>query len=186
MAMPVLDQDTGQSLEHKQLCRHPKHKATWDTSYANELGRLCQGIGRHTTQPHKKRIEGPITFKPIQYHDIPTQRKGNITYSRVVCELRPQKADPFHTQITLRGDRICYPGDCGTKTGSLETVKLLLNSVLSTPSARFASFDIFNFYLGTPLDRPEYARIKLTNIPDEFIQEYGLQDFAYNGYIYLL
>eukprot|EP00804_Cyclotella_cryptica_P015403 CCRYP_008023-RA/>CCRYP_008023-RA protein AED:0.29 eAED:0.29 QI:0/-1/0/1/-1/1/1/0/379 len=46
-AMPVLDQDTGQLLEHKQLRRHPKHKATCDTSYSNELGRLCQGIGHH-------------------------------------------------------------------------------------------------------------------------------------------
>eukprot|EP00804_Cyclotella_cryptica_P003592 CCRYP_002190-RA/>CCRYP_002190-RA protein AED:0.27 eAED:0.27 QI:0/0/0/1/0/0.5/2/0/535 len=184
MAMPVLDQDTGQSLEHKQLRRHPKRKATWDTSYANELGRLCQGIGKHNTHPHKKRIEGTNTFKPIQYHEIPMQRKRDITYTPVVCALRPQKADPYRTRITLRGDRIRYPGDCGTKTGSLETVKLLLNSVLSTPTTRFASFDISNFYLGTPLDRPEYARIKLTDIPDKFIQEYGLQDFVYNGYIY--
>eukprot|EP00804_Cyclotella_cryptica_P014695 CCRYP_012698-RA/>CCRYP_012698-RA protein AED:0.35 eAED:0.35 QI:0/-1/0/1/-1/1/1/0/352 len=65
MAMPVLDEDTGQSLEHKQLRGHPKHKATWDTSCANELGRLCQGIGKHTTHPHKKRIQGTNTFKLI-------------------------------------------------------------------------------------------------------------------------
>jgi hypothetical protein len=92
--MPVLDQDTGQSLEHKQLRRHPKHKATWDTSYANELCRLCQGIGNHPTHPHTKRIDGTNTFKPIQYHDIPNQRKGDTTYTRVVCKLRLQKADP--------------------------------------------------------------------------------------------
>jgi hypothetical protein len=183
-AMPVLDQDTGQLLEHKQLRRHPNHKATWDASYSNELGRLCQGIGHHPQYKHKKRIEGTNTFKPIQYRDIPTQRKGDITYTRVVCEIRPQKADPYRTRITLGGDRIRYPGDCGTKTGSLETVKLLLNSVLSTPTAHFASFDISNFYLGTPLDRPEYARIKLSDIPDDFVQEYSLQDLAHNGYVY--
>ena len=40
--MPVLDQDTGQSLEHRQLRRHPKYKDTWDTSYANELGRYAK------------------------------------------------------------------------------------------------------------------------------------------------
>jgi hypothetical protein len=183
-AMPVLDQDTGQLLEHKQLRRHPKHKTTWDTSYSHELGRLCQGIGHHPVHKHKKRIDGTDTFKPIQYRDIPNQRKGDVTYTRVVCEIRPQKADPYRTRITLGGDRIRYPGDCGTKTGSLETVKLLLNSVLSTPTARFASFDISNFYLGTPLDRPEYARIKLSDIPDDFVQEYSLHDFAHNGYVY--
>eukprot|EP00804_Cyclotella_cryptica_P024875 CCRYP_011786-RA/>CCRYP_011786-RA protein AED:0.28 eAED:0.28 QI:0/0/0/1/1/1/2/0/729 len=69
--MPVLDQDTGQLMEHKQLRQHPKHKATWDTSYSNELGRLCQGIGHHPLYKHKKRIEGTNTFKPIQYQDIP-------------------------------------------------------------------------------------------------------------------
>eukprot|EP00804_Cyclotella_cryptica_P013681 CCRYP_016123-RA/>CCRYP_016123-RA protein AED:0.28 eAED:0.28 QI:0/0/0/1/0/0/3/0/318 len=158
--------------------------ATWDTSYSNELGRLCQGIGHHPVHKHKKRIDGTDTFKPIQYRDIPNQRKGDVTYTRVVCEIRPQKADPYRTRITLGGDRIRYPGDCGTKTGSLETVKLLLNSVLSTPTARFASFDISNFYLGTPLDRPEYARIKLSDIPDDFVQEYSLHDFAHNGYVY--
>eukprot|EP00804_Cyclotella_cryptica_P015404 CCRYP_008022-RA/>CCRYP_008022-RA protein AED:0.38 eAED:0.38 QI:0/-1/0/1/-1/1/1/0/222 len=99
-------------------------------------------------------------------------------------EIRPQKADPYRTRITLGGDHIRYPGDCGTKAGSLETVKLLLNSVLSTPTARFASFGISNFYLGTPLDRPEYARIKLSDIPDDFVQEYSLHDFAHNGYVY--
>ena len=40
-ALPVLDEDSGKLLEHRQLCRHPRLKETWDTSYANELGRLC-------------------------------------------------------------------------------------------------------------------------------------------------
>ena len=184
VAMPVLDQDTGQSLEHRQLRRHPKYKDTWDTSYANELGRLCQGIGKDPRNPQLPRVAGTDTFKPIRYHDIPHQRKRDITYTRVVCELRPQKADPYRTRITLGGDRIHYPGDCGTKMGSLETVKLLLNSVLSTPNARFASFDISNFYLGTPLDRPEYVRIKLTDIPEEFSIEYALHNFSHENNIY--
>eukprot|EP00804_Cyclotella_cryptica_P007750 CCRYP_001365-RA/>CCRYP_001365-RA protein AED:0.30 eAED:0.30 QI:0/0/0/1/1/1/2/0/421 len=78
-AMPMLDQDTGQLLEHKQLRRHPQHKATWDASYSNELGRLCQGIGHHPQYKHKKRIEGTKNFKLIQYQDIPNQRKGDVT-----------------------------------------------------------------------------------------------------------
>jgi hypothetical protein len=44
-ALLVLDPSTGEFLEHCQLCRDPRYKATWDTSYANELGWLCQGIG---------------------------------------------------------------------------------------------------------------------------------------------
>ena len=37
-ALSVLDPSTGESLEHRQLRRDPRYKATWDTSYANELG----------------------------------------------------------------------------------------------------------------------------------------------------
>jgi hypothetical protein len=138
LACPVLDTTTGQQLEHRQLRRHPDYKEVWDTSYANELGRLCQGIGTSEVAPTKKRVEGTDTFRPIQYHDIPHDRRADITYTRVVCEVRPQKQEPNRTRITIGGNRIYYPGDTGTKTGSLELVKLMLNDALSTPQARFA------------------------------------------------
>jgi hypothetical protein len=184
VACPVLDETTGKLLEHRQLRRHPSYKKTWDTSYANELGRLCQGIGTDKTQPTKKRIEGTNTCRPIQYHKIPQSRRGDITYTRVVCEIRPQKDDPNRTRITIGGNRIDYPGDTGTKTGSLEVVKLTLNDTLSTPNARFASYDLKNFYLGTPLDRPEYIRIRVSDIPEEFYKEYNLAEFEHEGWVY--
>ena len=184
MASPVLDHDTGKSLEHRQLRRHPKYKDVWDTSYANELGRLCQGIGTNPDKPSEQRVAGTDTLCPIHYDDIPHNRQMDVTYPRVVCEVRPQKEDKNRTRITIGGNRIAYPGDCGTKTGSLETVKLIINSVLSRPSAKFACYDISNFYLGTPLDRPEYVRIKLSDIPQEFIDEYELETYARDGWIY--
>jgi len=45
--------------------------------------------------------------------------------------------------------------------------------------------DVKNFYLNTPLDRPEYMRIPLTHIPDEIIKEYGLRELARDGYVYV-
>ncbi len=44
-ALSVLDPTTGDFLEHCQLRCDPRYKTTWDTSYANKLGHLCQGIG---------------------------------------------------------------------------------------------------------------------------------------------
>ena len=41
-SLPVLDEESGKLLEHKQLQRHPTLKYMWDTSYLNELGRLFQ------------------------------------------------------------------------------------------------------------------------------------------------
>ena len=66
---------------------------------------------------------------------------------------------------------MCYPGDVGTPTGSLELVKLVINCVLSRRDARFADFDVRNFYLTTPMDRPNFFRICLVDIPKEFIKE---------------
>ena len=152
MACPVLDHDTGVTLEHRQLRRHPKYKDTWDTSYANEIGRLCQGIGKHPTTPNMQRIAGTNTMKPINFHSIPRDRISDVAHTRVVCEVRPTKSDPNRTRITVGGNTINYTGDCGTKTGSLETVKLIINSTLSTPGAEYMTLDLANFYLNTPLD----------------------------------
>ncbi len=71
----------GAMLEHRQLQRHPTYKKVWDKSYANELGRLCQGIGNNPSNPTKKRVDGTDTFKPIRYQDIPLNRRNDITYT---------------------------------------------------------------------------------------------------------
>ena len=112
-------------------------------------------------------VEGTDTFFVVHYDDIPSDRRKEITYTLVVCKVRPQKEDHNRTLITISGNLICYPGDVGTPTASLELSKLLINSVLSLKGAHFVWFDIENFYLGTPLDRPEYARIHLKYITQE-------------------
>ena len=66
----------------------------------------------------------------------------------------------------------------------LELIKLILNSVLSCPETKFACFDVKNVYLATPMDRSEYVRIKIEDIPQEFIQEYNLLPMVNNGWIY--
>ena len=64
--------------------------------------------------------------------------------------------------------------------------KMLFNSVISTKGAKFMTMEISNFYLMTPLNRPEYIRIKLTDIPDEIIKEYDLKSKATkDGSIYI-
>ena len=46
--------------------------------------------------------------------------------------------------------------------------------------------DISNMYLNTPLDRFEYMRMKLTEFPQEIIDEYKLNDLVNNhGWIYM-
>jgi hypothetical protein len=183
LALLVLDPSTGKFLEHRQLCQDPCYKATWDTSYANELGCLCQGIGTGNN-PTAQRVSVTNTFFLINYQDIPAHKKKEICHTMVVCEVLPEKDGPNHTRITIGGNRICYPSNVGTNTASLELVKLLLNSVLSWKGARFSSIDLKSFYLDTPMPDPEYIRIKVTDIPEEFIEEYNLAGWDRDGWIY--
>ena len=87
----------------------------------------------------------------------------------VICKVKPHREDPNRTHITITGSQNFYPGDVGTPTGSLNLVKLIINSVLSRPNARFVCFDLKKMYLQNPMERSKYVQIKLPNIPQEFI-----------------
>ena len=69
------------------------------------------------------------------------------------------------------GGHICVPYSVSTPTGSLEIVKMVINSVLSRRNAKFSAFDVKNFYLDTPMAKPEYVRVQLKYIPQELIDE---------------
>jgi hypothetical protein len=62
-------------------------------------------------------------------------------------------------------------------------VKLLLNSVIFTPGARFATFELKYFYLRTPMMRKEHMRIPLASIPQPIIEQYALHDKAHKGLV---
>ena len=87
-----------------------------------------------------------------------------------------KERDKYRTRITIGGNLINFPGDCGTPTADLLTVKLLFNSIISTPNAKFMSIDIKDFYLCTPMKRYEYFRMKLELFPEDIIQEYDLRN----------
>ena len=76
-----------------------------------------------------------------------------------------QNEDPNRTRITVAGSRIYYPGNIVMPTGSLDLAKLIINSFMSRHNACFFCFDTKTNYLQTPMDRPEYVRIKLLDIP---------------------
>ena len=52
----------------------------------------------------------------------------------------------------------------------------MLNSVTPTPGVRFMTIDIEDFYLNTPLERPEYLRMKLSYFPNDVVEHYKLKD----------
>jgi hypothetical protein len=83
------------------------------------------------------------------------------------------------------GDRVHYLEDAGTPTTNLLTIKLLLNSIISTPNAKFTTMDIKDFYLNTPMAWYEYMQLRLADMPEDLIAHYKLTDIAMpDGYIY--
>jgi hypothetical protein len=68
------------------------------------------------------------------------------------------------------GDKVHYPGDAGTPTADLITVKLLINSIFSTAGAKFMTMDIKDFYLNTPMTRFEYMRLCIADMPEDVIE----------------
>ena len=139
-AHSILDDDTGDLLEYRHLMKHPKYKDTWTKSFSKEIRRLAT-----TTE----------TIFFLTKPEIPEERRKDITYGRIVCTYRSEKKDPNRTRITMGGNLVNYPDDCGTPTADLLTVKLMLNSIISTPNSKFMTIDLKDFYLLTPMSRYE-------------------------------
>ncbi len=63
----------------------------------------------------------------------------------------------------------------------MTTVKLLLNSTISTEGARFMCTDVKDFYLNTEMDRYEYMWIPVHLLDDEVIAAYDIAGMIVNG-----
>ena len=104
----------------------------WTRAFANELGRLAQGVGN--------RIRGTHTIRFIDADTIPNNEI--VTYGRLVSDLKPHKTEEQRVRLTIGGDRIDCPYGISTPVADLTTIKIHLNSVISTPKSKFFCTDI--------------------------------------------
>jgi hypothetical protein len=157
-------------MEMHPLLVNPKGKELWGKSYTIELGCLAQGI------PGVSNGTNTIVF--IRQDNVPINQRKDITYGRVCINCCPERADPNRTCLTIGGNCIIYPGDWGTPTVAMVTVKIHLNSVVSTKGACYSTINLKDFYLNTPMACPEFMRMKLAELPKEFTRIYKLHDLA--------
>ncbi len=127
--------------------------------YTKELGRLAQGI------PGTK---GTDTIVFIKYDKILLDQRRNITYGKTVVTYQPEKDNPNQTRLTVGGNQIVCLFNVSTPTVKMMTVKMHLNSVISTKGAHYCTIDLKDFYLNTPMEWPEYMQLKLSNLPHDF------------------
>ena len=124
----VIDPTTGGSLEYRHLIKGPDAKH-YPQANINEIGWLTNGrVGGFE-------ITGTNTGKFIHPSELPPGRTA--TYLCPVVTYRRQKADPYRMRWTVGGNLINYPGVTSTSNSEITTVKLLVNSTISIPNARF-------------------------------------------------
>ncbi len=162
MLYAVLYKNMGHLMEMRHLLVNSKYKELWGTSYPKELGYLAQGI------PGVSKGTNTIIF--IRRKDNPHNRKHNVMYAQVCVNYCLEKEGHNRTRVTVGGNLLHYLGNCGTFTVDMITAKLHLNSVVSTKNACYCTFKLKDFYLNTPMDQPEYMRMKISNLPPDFVK----------------
>jgi hypothetical protein len=100
---------------------------------------------------------------------IPKNRK--ITYCKLVCDFKPNKNEKHRVILTVGDDILDYSGDKTTSTADITTLKIFINSTLSTAEAKMMMMDIKKYYLGTPLPIYEYMRLPISILPLDIIEK---------------
>lgn len=169
----VLNTKTGKVEEYRHLIKG-KDAARWMEGNTREIARLCHGR-------RKDNSKGSKTIRWLHPGNLSPGRVAK--YLRVVSSYQPNKADPYRIRWTVGGNNIIYPGPVHTPTGDITTFKCLANSVISTLKAKFADWDLKDFYLDTPMPQPEYMYVPRQMVPQEIIDKYNLEPLFRNDII---
>jgi len=133
-------------------------------------------------------LETRNCMHPVHYSDIAEDRRKDVTY---FGEQVKEKIKPISNEYEGRmrgcfgGDRTNYDGDRYSWVANMSAIKILFNSIVSTPHASLITIDIIDFYLMTELDRPEYIKVHISRIPARIVKKHALttftnaQDFVY-------
>ncbi len=116
---------------------------------------------------------------------VPKERIGDITYGSFRCDYKPNKEEKERTRLMVGGKKINYPDNTGTPTANMTLFNVLLNSIISTKGAKCMTIDLKDFYLNTPMERPKYMRLKISDIPEEITEQYKLKEITTSdGHVY--
>ncbi len=132
-------------IKYTKLMDNQALKDLWVPAISKELHRLSQGKEGVTVGTN-----AIFYLTHAEIRRIP--KDWTVTYARIIIDHRPPKDDPNQVRITVGGNLIDYPYKLTTHTAVMVPEKIMWNSVISTPGAKFGGADIKNVYLKTPLD----------------------------------
>ena len=150
-------------MSHRKLI-NDENAQGWIQATQQEFGWLAQGLDNG--------LLGTNTIFFIPHAAKPSNRPA--TNCRAVADYNEHKPDPYRVRLTAGGDKVVYTEYVGTPTVDISTVKIHLNSVISTLDALYTMVDLKDFYLNTPLEEYEYMRIPVDMIPQTIMDQYNL------------
>ena len=126
---------------------------------------------------------GTRTIHFIPRSGIPKGKK--VLYLNIVVDIQDHKAVQKWVRIIVGGDQSHFKGEKTTYTVDVTTVKMHIQSVLSTVGEKHMGIDLKDFYLATSMEEYKYVRIKAEYIPKEMMDKYNLWDLVDNEYLYI-
>ena len=162
----VMNPLTGKLQEYRDLIKGPD-RDVWMNGCSKEFARLTKGRKADDTP-------GNNTIVWLHPKHLPPGKRA--TYMRICANFRPQKADPHRIRCTVGGNLIQYDGPIRTPTADLTLFKLFINSIISTPNAKFTDVDLADFYIKHKLPEPEYMLVPYSLFPPDIIDEYDIKN----------
>jgi hypothetical protein len=139
-----------------------------------ELWQLADNI------EHRKLVTQTQTMHVIHKANIPIDRVRDVAYYNPQAKEKFKEGDWLRrVRGTIGGDRINHTGPVSARTAKIEVVRALLCSTLADD----ADF-ITDYYLNTPLERPEFMRMTRKQVSPAIIAEYGYEDYFVNNMLY--
>ena len=92
----------------------------------------------------------------------------------MVYDHHPLKSEKYRCCLVVGGDRLTYDNKTAAPAENLLEAKLIFNSTISTPCARFRTADIKDFFLASKMPNVEYMKMHIDEIPEVIINKYNM------------
>ena len=90
----------------------------------------------------------------------------------------------YRIRGTAGGGRMNYRGPTSALTADMPVAKLLIHSIVSD-NAKWMTIDIKDYYLGTPLIKPDFVCIPTRLLPPSIVCTHNLTPYIVNGSVLL-
>ena len=115
----------------------------------------------------------------------PSSRDHVVTYARIVVGYQSQRKRPKSCKNNSGGNLINYPFELTTCTVDITTSKVMWNLTASTHNTQYMCVYKGTFYLATAKNQPEYMRIPVELVQQEFVDANNVPSKIKNGCIYM-